>query len=151
MNITLLNLVSADGNLASYSPKHMKAHKEVLPFLEEAIQKLSFVGFSGFFSKTIEMGRSVGGCDCVQTSDADVAFYEKRPGRRWMSRFVRGREPDPCSKITVIGTVNGDSLRVISAWIGGPAPREEGDSSIDSAADRKISQDFWSTHALIKK
>lgn len=148
---TNLDLISADGISASYSPKHMKAHKEVLQYLEEAILKLSFAQATGFFSKTIEMGRVVGKCDCVETSETDVVFYQKRPGRRWTTRFVRNREPQPCSKITVIGTINGNSLRVISAWIGGPAPREEGDFSIDNATDRKITQDFWSTHALIKK
>ena len=136
----------------TYARKHMRAHKDIIPYLIEITKRLDFSDTAeGFFAKSTVLPGVVGMCQCVETTEADTIYYAKRANRRWPSRFVKGRNPEPTSTVTVIGFVSGGRIRIISGWFGAPAPKEERDFSISTIEERQTSTAFWSCHALIQE
>ncbi len=133
-----------------YARKHMRAHKDIIPYLAEIVSKIDFSDTAeGFFAKSTDLPGVVGLCQCVETTEADVIYYAARPNRRWASRLVKNRKPEPTSTVTIIGFVSGGGIRIISGWFGAPAPKEEQDFSISSIEERQATTAFWSCHALI--
>jgi len=49
-----------------------------------------------------DLGRIVGTTNLVETTEKDEIVYAKRIGRDSYSRFVKNRQPTPCSSIVVV-------------------------------------------------
>ena len=104
---------------------------------------------------THDFGRKLGYTHCVECPPKDPDVYFKRRGNRpYLSRMVKNRQPQECSKLTMVFKRKSDYMLVISAWIGGTAKPELGDiKSFENAPDYeeavRESCAFWSTHALI--
>lgn len=110
----------------------------------------------------IEFNRFIGFSNLVEVSENDK-FYEVRRGNRpYTSRFVRNRQPIPCSRLVVIWQrVNQDFIRVITAYFtdrnDAGCPDEPGNILRKMAKGVKytLSQieeayNFWSTHAFVE-
>jgi len=148
--------MSKDGRCISYSGTHLDQHKDVVPFLHEAIAK---VDLSKHNSRTqgnticlaVDMERIVGKSTCVETTYKDEIVYATRQGRKTITRFVKNREAIDCSFITVVIAMRPrvESFKLVSAWIGHPAPKEPSDPSITSVKELVESEKFWNHHALI--
>ena len=88
----------------------------------------------------------LGKSECIgvdSVNDSDVILVQKRTGRNKWSRAVR--EPSVhCRAATVIVDRMG---KLITAYIGYPAPREPWDKSMN-ATQKSESVEFWRNHAL---
>lgn len=132
-----------------YRKKHMRAHKDALRLLPEAIAKIrDGERKQGVHVITLDLGRIVGLSGCVKTTESDDVVYAYRPGRHYKSRMVRGRTGDPTSNITLVVNIQQSGWFIITAWVGSPAPKEPGDTTLTDA-EREVSQKFWAEHALI--
>lgn len=116
-----------------------------------------FANRSGFFAETLIMPRSLASLPCAMHGPIvgekpvgeDEAFYERRNGRKGLSRMC-ARRPSQSRKLTVIAGPSGNDLCVLYTAYGGPlAPREPWDPSM-SESERRESVAFWSKHALSK-
>lgn len=135
---------------------HLEQHADVFPFLPEALELFSQQRSKSdppFVAHAVDLGRIVGETVCVPTAPGDDVFFAQREGRRWPTRFVRGKSPIPVSSIAIAVKRLGDMkhYRLLTAYIGRHAPREVGDLSLRRATpeQRAESELFWSNHALI--
>jgi hypothetical protein len=76
----------------------------------------------------------------------DEVFYARRNGRSNISRLVK-RAPKKSREITVIGGPHNGHVILYTAYGGPLAPREPTDPTLP-ASERRVSEDFWSEHAL---
>lgn len=94
---------------------------------------------------TIDMERTIGLTDLVETTDADEIIYAKRLNRDNFTRFVKGRSPSPSSLVTmVLRKFDDGSYELWSVWIGPNAPSFPG-----GGHETKESYTFWENHALV--
>lgn len=119
-------------------------HDGVYPHLPEVLGKIES-GQRGFFATTIDLGRIVGNQTRVSTTSDDDIVYAQRVGRQGLSRFVKNREPEPCSTVTII-LKKGDQGEyiLITAWVGTQAEPEPWDQKATAQSGA-----FWSKSALI--
>lgn len=119
-------------------------HEGVQPLLPEVLAKIDAEG-RGFFVATVDLGRIIGKQTRVSTTGKDVIVYAQRVGRQGFSRFVKNREPESCSQVTVIlKKGDGGEYILISGWIGTRAEPEPWDQK-----RTEQSVPFWSQSALI--
>lgn len=120
-------------------------HQGVLALLPEALGRVNLNGDT-FAVVEVDFGRVVGETMCVETSGSDQIVFAKRPKRFGYSRFVRNRNPEPCSSVVVILKKDEveDYYVLITAFVGRRPQPEPWDRNAtpDSAA-------FWSSHALV--
>jgi hypothetical protein len=75
----------------------------------------------------------------------DEIVFAKRPGRFGLTRFVKNRKPEPCSKVVVIlKKGNYDEVVLVTAFVGHRPEPEPWDRNATAK-----SQAFWSTRALV--
>lgn len=118
------------------------------PIIGEVLSKINPSG-KDFIAEEIEMGRDVGLCNCVPVNDDDQIFYAQRAGRKGLSKFVRNRHPESCTKVSVIlkkifKDPDGCDYILITAYIGPLAGPEPWDRNSTDQSRR-----FWRNHALI--
>jgi len=116
------------------------------PLLCEALGKVT-LGDQSFVTKAVSFERIVGNSTCVRTSLADRIVYARRKRRRGMSRFVLGRQPEPCSNIFLVlkrSEAEPDCYILITGFIGDQPEPEPWDSNASSG-----SLAFWRNHALV--
>jgi hypothetical protein len=115
-------------------------------------------GLDGFFIKTLVYTGPDPSLTCGLYGPAmgdepvgeDVVTYEKRPGRGHVSRLVP-RPRRPTTLLTVIaGPYDGHPCVLYTAFGGPPTPKEPGDVTIKSEAERKEAEEFWAQHALAR-
>lgn len=126
-------------------------HCKDVELVKEALSKISYddkiIGL--VYVLEVDMGRVIGGSDCVPTDDSDIISYHKRGNRKVESRMVHGREPIPVSTMTIVlRKLSYDEFEFKTIFIGKRAPREPWDPSIKSKAELMESIAFWSRHAL---
>lgn len=135
------------------TPSHLRDHPEVKAFLGEAFAKVSLSDFQGVdFAGVIDLGRIIGMCDCVRTTEADQIVFAQRPNRDGPSRFVKNREPEPCSSVKLVLWHNkAEGIVVVStAFIGNdsaPDPWSTGAGKSKEAHAKAC--EFWKNHALV--
>ena len=99
-----------------------------------------------FLEKEHSFGRTVGTRSCVPTGEGDQIVYAQRPGRKGLTRFVKGREEAPSDTAVVV--LKKDERKghyiLITAFIGRKSALEPWD---ERATDKD--RDFWSCHALV--
>jgi hypothetical protein len=119
-------------------------HEGVIPILDEVLPKIASQG-RAFFSATIDLGRIVGETTCLETNEGDDIIFAQRPGRVGLTRFVKNRQAEATSLVTVIlKKIGFQKYLLITAWLGGKAEPEPWDRN---ATPR--SADFWRRHALL--
>lgn len=120
-------------------------HRDVAILLSEALAKVDAHG-RRFLVEEVDFGRLVGETTCVETGALDHIVYAQRPRRQGLTRFVKNRTPEPCSKAVVI--LKNDDYEgyyvLITAFVGHRPEPEPWDRN---ATER--SREFWSTHALV--
>lgn len=128
----------------SVSNSHL--HASVLPVLDEALSRVYLYG-EGFAKNQVDFDRVVGQNMCVVTGPGDKIVYAQRRRRIHKTRFVRGRQPEPCKSVVVIlkKADDGNGYILISAFIGEDPQPEPWDINADIPSAKK----FWANHALI--
>jgi hypothetical protein len=111
--------------------------------LREAISKAT-LGNEAFLKIRVHMGRIVGVSTCVATTDKDRICFARRINRRGLTRFVRGREAEPCASVILIFKRIDHGYLLITGFVGDSAEPEPWDEKASAQ-----SVEFWSTHALI--
>lgn len=138
---------SRDGFSVFIPKKHMRLHEADIPMVIQAIGKIDVLNQT-FIKTTVDFGRVIGSTICVPTTEDDEIVFASRVGRQTKTRFVIGRSPEPCSKVTLIIAKTEHGYRLITGYIGLPAEREVDDPSISSSEELMRCIKFWSTHAL---
>jgi hypothetical protein len=120
-------------------------HLATRPLLPEVLGQIYAQGRQ-FIHEEVDFGRIVGLSTCVVTGPGDEIVYAQRPGRRGPTRFVKNRQPEPSSAVTVILKKDDfeDYYVLITAFIGNKPEPEPWDRH----ATEK-SRGFWASHALI--
>jgi len=120
-------------------------HGDVMAVLPEVLRSISLTEDFGEFE--IDTGRIVGTTSCVEVGPEDDVRLEVRPGRRWPSRVIGGRKPEPCSWVTVVlmqDRQDRSRAVLITAYVGRYVGPEDGDPR--STPESKAR---WATRALI--
>lgn len=130
-----------DSHLAS----HLKTYPVLGRMLPEALRQVIPTG-QQFQLAEVQMGVMVGKSICVATSTGDEIIFAQRPNRQGLTRFVKNRESEDSSKISVVlkKAEEGNFYILLSAFIGGLTPPEPWDKFANSE-----SLPFWNSHALI--
>ena len=144
------------GQVVKINKHHLRAHPDVLPFLNEALDKFDYSQLKEgeVFRQEVEMGRIIGLTGCVRTVDGDQICHAIRKGREWPSRFVMNLIGEQCKTVTVVMKAGRPGMFdrphcLLTAYIGYIAMREPGDPSIETEEEFAASMKFWSTHALV--
>ena len=123
---------------------HVQTHPSVLPVLGEALAQVKSDDRS-FMVTEVDLGRVVGKNIRVKTTDSDEILFAKRPGRLGLTRFVKNREPEPCSRVVlVLKCLSEGAYVLITAFIGTRCPAEPWDRNAD-----EHSVPFWNSEALV--
>jgi hypothetical protein len=110
--------------------------KEVIEKLEPVVENLTV---------TVDMKRTVGYTDLVETNSEDEVIYAKRRNRSNYTRFAKNRLPLPSNFLTIVlRRLDNDSYELWSVWIGPNAPSFPGEDFETAESFR-----FWEKHALI--
>lgn len=142
-------LAFGSGNILIISNQHMGLHQDVYPLLEEAFSL--FTPNEEIIQKVVvQFNRVIGTTTCVKTTPDDVIVYATRKNRKWTSRLVKNRDPEPSSEMTVVmKRCKGNIYRLLTAYIGGASEKEVADRNIRSPEELAASIAFWNCHALI--
>lgn len=122
---------------------HVHPNPAIEKYLPLALSRIEPNGRE-FFVETVDFGEIIGEANCVETTEGDDIVYAMRVGRRGLTRFVRGREKTPTSKVTVILKKIDDGYILISGFIGPQAAPEPWDPK---ATPESIT--FWNAHAVV--
>ena len=89
--------------------------------------------------------RDIGNTYVVETKDSDTVFYAKTGKSGLHKRYVRNRQPDSTSHITIMLHKDSDgNYEVTDLWLGMFIPELPDSSQPDPAA-----YEYWNTHAEI--
>lgn len=133
--------------------EHLLAHPDIIPYLEEAIQKAD-INTDDRFHVEIKLDKIIGKEYCVQTKPLrgnSRALFAHRKNRLGPTRVVYGKGYD-CDTITLFGAkskYNAQEYVLFTAYIGHKADMEPWDINIKDGETMKNSYDFWRTHALV--
>jgi len=123
---------------------HRHIQKELVG---EALEKINTQNL-GFLVEEVEMGRIIGTNFLVPTTvddGGDAIVYARRPGRKGLTRFVKGMEGVLCSSIVVIlKRCEEGFYLLITAYVGKKSFPEPWDKNATPEA-----LEFWATHALV--
>lgn len=122
-------------------------HLDAEAYVADALA-LVILGDREFAVECVDFQRQIGWSTCVRTGFDDQIVYAVRKGRAGHTRFVLGRQPEPCRLLTVILRRGSESApgtaTLVSAFVGGKTAREPFDPRA-TEDDRA----FWATHALV--
>jgi hypothetical protein len=92
-----------------------------------------------------DLGRNIGNCEIVETTDKDYIIYAKPVRQSDFRRFVRRRNPEQTSFITITLHHHSDgSYELYDAWFGRNVPGLPG-----SETETDASKTFWENHAIV--
>ena len=120
------------------------AHNSVRHLLPDVFARVLSQG-RNFFIEEVDLDQIIGETVCVPTTDADEIVWAQRPKRFGLTRFVKNRTAEQCSKVVVI-LKKGDrgDYVLITAFVGSRPEPEPWDRN---ATPKSV--EFWSTHALV--
>lgn len=98
-------------------------------------------------TSTIEFdfGRNIGNCEVVATTEKDHIMFAKPQGRDMFFRFVRRRQPEQTSFVTIVLKLDSDGdYELNDVWMGRDMPALPG-----SGGETDISKAYWETHAWV--
>jgi len=124
---------------------HLASHGAVLPFVGEALLRIQS-GHQSFIAEEVDFGQPIGETICLETREGDDIVFAQRPNRSGLTRFVKNRQPEPCSTVVVcLKKAREGGYILLTAYIGRRTPAEPWDT--EWATDQSVP--FWNTHALI--
>ena len=143
----------SDGSIVvDCDPSHVAADEasEVL----RALNRIDPQGRSSV-EEEVTFPKEVGLTKCVETTSGDQIVFAQRPNRKGLTRFVKGRAPEPTKSVFVVLKKERDHrYLLITGFIGGkpePEPWDEKAFALSSnpkeARNRSIK--FWDNHALV--
>ncbi len=142
--VPILGRLASGEFVVDVKDSHVATHSSVLPCLAEALSMMSSDSREVVIAE-LDMGRVVGENIRVATTSADEIVYAQRPNRRGLTRFVKNRKPEPCSRVVVlVKRTTGGAYVLLTAFIGTRCPAEPWDRNAD-----KTSATFWNENALI--
>ena len=118
-------------------------HDGVSAVLPEALLRIDPMG-KDFLVEEVTFSGVIGETTCVATGAGDQVVFAQRLKRFGLTRFVKGKSPEPCKSIVVILKKVENGYVLITAFIGHKAEPEPWDRNATPA-----SKEFWSTHALV--
>ena len=120
-------------------------HGQVKALLSEVLSKIE-TKQKPFLKETIDLGRIVGKSICVETNAEDEIIHAQRKGRNGPTRFVKNREAEPCSNVTVVLKKAQEFRKyiLVTAFFGDSPEPEPWDRNATPQSEK-----FWSTHALL--
>lgn len=132
--------------------EHLAAHPEAALYLQEAFVLVELPQDGSELSLNVDLNRPLGKAGCLVVPEVgldDVAQFAFRKARRGASRIVipEGELPTVSTMaIKAVPTKDPKIYRLITAYVGGLAPREPWDASSEQLEE---SIQFWSRHALV--
>lgn len=97
-----------------------------------------------FIAEEVNFRVSIGTSICVETREGDEIIFAQRVGHKGLSRFVKNRQPEETSWVTVVLKRRQEGGYVLlAAYIGHKAEPEPWDKRSTAT-----SKQFWSEHAL---
>ena len=124
--------------------KRSHLHGDVRRILPDLLARVRSQG-SHFVEDEVAFDRVIGRTNCVPTSEKDKIVFARRPNRAGKTRFVLGRQPEPCSSaVVVLKRIGGRKYLLITAYIGRKAGPEPWDRHATSESKK-----FWAGHALV--
>lgn len=108
-----------------------------------------------FIEEEVCFPEEIGNSKCVQTNADDDIVFAQRTGRKGLTRFVRGRKPEPSNKVFVVLKREREHRYVlITGFVGGrPQPEPWDETAFSHASNpteaKRLSDAFWANHALI--
>jgi len=127
-------------------------HLDVVRLLPDALARIESAGRQ-FLVEEVDFGRPIGETICVPTGSGDEIAFALRPKRRGLSRFVKNREPEPCSSVVVIlKAADGQpgAYVLVTAFVGRrPEPEPWDRNAIRTPEQSARAVAFWSSHALV--
>ncbi|MBR2204883.1 MAG: hypothetical protein IJ898_00805 [Prevotella sp.] len=147
------------------SPKfHTHAYVSDTLIKEAVSEQFSYIKdciCNGIFdiSVTHDFTKIIGTSHCIECPPHAKGVYFKRRGRRpYLSRMIKGKEPQETTLCTVVLRYNETAKEfiVISAWTGGQSKPELGNINYferctDPVKEIMESAIFWTSHALIEE
>lgn len=128
----------------SKAGKYINALPYVASLVKETLRKKSLEKRSSHILEN-DLGRSIGQCYTVQTTEKDTVFYALPLKNTVMQRFVRHRQPEQTSMLTILLEQDDEGdFEVIDTWLGMYCPPFPGDAH---AKDDSLT--FWERHAVI--
>lgn len=119
-------------------------HENARPLILEALAMIDSEQ-KDFLVEEIDFGREIGKTVCVLTNENDQIVFARRPNRFGPTRFVIGREPEPCSSVVIIlKRTEEQGYILLTAFIGRKAEPEPWDRN---ATEKSLA--FWSNRALV--
>lgn len=112
-------------------------------------------GNQQFVEREVIFDRDMGVSRCVATDGSDDIVYAQRKNRRGITRFVRGRSPEPCrSVVVVLMRSTPDKYVLVTGFVGTKPEPEVWDTNAfarrpDPVDALNRAREFWNTHALI--
>lgn len=119
--------------------------------VEEALKRM-YANGSKFKVKEVHFSKPIGYNYCVPITSEDDVVMVYRKGREGKTPMVKGRKPLPCNILTVIIRKERDKnnhYTLVTCFIGGGSKREPWDKGIRTDEERKESEEYWSSHALL--
>lgn len=156
MNDSNLELIgkSKNGVNVAYDPvrSHAAMHFEANPQLKSLVaEAVRGMDLDGEVVKThIDMGRTVGVRDVVETDDTDEIVYGMRKNCEddGLVPFTKTREGTPCPFVALHLVPQQDNSYVLSsAWVGTFDNDDEPFPSSPNATENSI--DYWNRHAFV--
>jgi len=141
--------VLADGIEVFDRPRsHAVLDESMRTHLREALRVIEVDVHAPVKAYVHDFDRTIGTSRCVATTDADEIVYARRINRRGHSRFVKNRDGEPTSKLTLVLMKNEKTEEqyyiLITAFYGAEVPREPWDRHAEPGA-----REYWNTHALV--
>lgn len=81
------------------------------------------------------------------SDENDSVTYHVRKGRKWASRMIDQQVHMTRTLTYIVGHYNGEEV-LFTAYGGYCAPREPGDTSLNTMEEITLSRKFWAEHAL---
>lgn len=116
--------------------------------LTEALGNIDATG-KDFIVESVDLGRTIGKTQCIETSENDEIVYAQREGRFGLTRFVKNREKKDTSIVTMILKKTPEGFVAITAFAGPKAEREPWDRNLVDPNEKAESESFWQNHALV--
>jgi hypothetical protein len=134
--------------------RHLLAHPDVLPFLEEAISKISIPAGALRFEKAVSLKKIIGVSMLVKTRAVrlnEKTMFAKRINHQWPTRVAPDTGGSACDSVTVAVKFEKERKRyvLLTAYVGYPCPDEPASIPQVNRKKFKESLDFWRKHALV--
>jgi hypothetical protein len=103
-----------------------------------------------YIVETVDLGMIVGETIVIPTQPPDLIYFAQCVGalEGCLTRFVRGRNPEPSSLVTVVLHRRDDgSYSLLEAYIGNARKAEPGNRK--KIVSYEESLEFWQTHAFV--